>query len=176
VTADVTLQRLAVLRRRSAQRALDALIVQAQLLRQAEQQVEQAVRSARRHLLEARAKERELINSLAGRPVAHAAIIRAQTELDRTALETVRLRAATARAQANLLNRQNARTEAGANFRRRQRAATALDLICQREAARRSRWDAAVNESEEEDRALLPTLLFSPSPPFPLPPAGRGGG
>jgi hypothetical protein len=153
VTGDVALQRLAALRRRREQRALEALVVQAGLLRRAEQQAEQAARSARRQLHEARTKERELINSLAGRAVSHATIIRTQTELDRAALETVRLRAATARAQANLLNQHNARAEAGANFRRRQRAATTLDLICRQEATRRSRWDAALSEAEEEDRA-----------------------
>ncbi|HLK82481.1 MAG TPA: hypothetical protein VKT99_13460 [Xanthobacteraceae bacterium] len=162
MTADLTLQRLAVLRRRSAQRALEAVIMQAQLLRRAEREAEQAARSARRHLNEARAKERELINSLAGRPVPQAAIIRTQTELDRAALETVRLRAATTRAQANLLNRQNARAEAGANFRRRQRAATALDLICREEAGRRSQRDAALNEAEEEDRNAA---IMAGSPP-----------
>jgi hypothetical protein len=159
VTADLTLQRLAVLRHRSAQRALEALVVQVDLLRRAERQAAETTSSTRRHLHEARDRERELINSLAGRAVSHATIIRTQTELDRAALETVRLRAATARAQANLLNRRNARAEAAANFRRRQRAATALDLVCKQEAARGSRWDAALNEAEDEDRA--PTL---PSP------------
>jgi hypothetical protein len=63
-----------------------------------------------------------------------------------------------ARAQANLLNQRSARTEAGANFRLRQRAAAKLNFACEQEAARRSRWDAALNEAEDEDRAPLPTL------------------
>ena len=152
MTADVTLQGLAVLRRRREQRALEALVVQAGLLRRAEQQAEEAALAARRHVEEARAKERELVGSLAGRAVSLAAILRAQMELDRAALETARLRAAAARAQANLLNRQNARAEAGADFRLRQRSAAKLDIVCEREAARRSRWDAALSEAEDEDR------------------------
>jgi hypothetical protein len=162
VTADATLQRLAALRRRREQQALEALVVQAGLVRRAQQQVEEAARAARRHLHEARAKERELISSLAGRAVSQAAIIRTQTELDRAALETARLRAAVARAQANLLNRQSARAEAGANFRLRQRAATKLNFACEQEAARRSRWDAALNEAEDEDRNAA--IIAGPSP------------
>jgi hypothetical protein len=158
VTADVTLQRLAALRRRREQRALEALVVQAGLVRRAQQQVEEAARAAWRQLHEARATERELISSLAGRAVSRATIIRTQTELDRAALETARLRAAAARAQADLLNRQSARAEAGANFRVRQRAAAKLNFACEQEAARRSRWDEARNEAEDEDRAPLPTL------------------
>jgi hypothetical protein len=150
VTADVTLQRLAALRRRHEQRALEALVFQAGLLRRAEQQAEAAARSARRHMDAARARERELIGSLAERAVSQAAIIRIQTELDRAALETARLRAAVARAQASLLKEQSARAEAGVNFRLRQRAAAKLNLVCEHETACRSRWDAALNEAENE--------------------------
>lgn len=158
MTGDVASQRLASLRRRREQRALEALLVQAGLVRHAQQQVAEAARAARRQLHEARAKERELISSLAGRAVSQATIIRTQTELDRATLETVRLQAAVARAQADLLNRQSARGEAAANFRLRQRAAAKLNFACEQAAARRSRWDAALNEAEDEDRAPFPAL------------------
>ena len=158
MTADVTLQRLAALRRRREQRALEAIIVQAGLVRHAQRQVDEAARAARHHLNETRAKERELIGSLAGHAVSYATIIRTQTELDRAALEMARQRAAVGRAQANLLNQQSARAEAGANFRRCQRAAAKLNFACEQEAARRSRWDAALNEAEDEDLASHSTL------------------
>jgi len=93
-----------------------------------------------------------LISALAGRAVSHAAIARIQTELDGAALETAQLRSEAARAQANLLNQQNAHAEAGATFRLRQRAAAKLALVCEQEGARRSRWDAALSEADDEDR------------------------
>ncbi len=151
--ADVMLQHLVALRRRREQQALETLAVRAGLVREAERQVEEAKRETQRHLREARTKERDLIRSLAGRTVSHSVIIRAQTELDKAALETARLRAAAARAQAHLLNRQNIRAEASTDFQNRQRATARLDLICRRESARRSRWDAALDEVEDEDRS-----------------------
>ncbi len=151
MTADATLQGLAALRRRNEQRALEALVAQIALLRRAEQQADEAARSVRHHLHQARTRERELIGSLAGRAVSQPTIIRAQAELDQAVLETAQRRTAAARAQAHLLTRQSARAAAGANFRLRQRAAAKLDLICKREAACKSRWDAALNEAEDED-------------------------
>ena len=168
MTADVTLQRLAALRRRREQRALEALVVQAGLLRRAEQQAEEAAHAARRQVDAARTRERELIGSFAGRAVSQATIIRTQMELDRATLETTRLRAAVARAQANLLKEQSARAEAGANFRLRQRAAAKLNLVCEQETARRSRWDRALNEAENEDRPTLPSGAAGVPPAFPL--------
>jgi hypothetical protein len=162
VTADVALERLADLRRVREQRALEALVVQAGLLRQAEQQAEAAEHAAQRHVDAARARERELTCTLAGRTVSYAAIIRIQIELDRAALETARLRAAAVRAQANLLNQQDARAEASAKFRLRQRAAAKLALVCEQESARRSRWEVALNEAEDEDRSA--TVTAGPPP------------
>jgi hypothetical protein len=162
VTVDVALQRLADLRRVREQRALEALLVQAGLERQAEQQAEAAERAAQRHVDAARARERELTSTLAGRAVSYADIIRVQIELDRAALETARLRATAVRAQANLLNQQNARAEASAKFRLRQRAAAKLALVCEQESARRSRWDAALKEAEDEDRNAT---VIAGSPP-----------
>jgi hypothetical protein len=65
-------------------------------------------------------------------------------------------------AQANLLNQQNAHAEASATFRLRQRAAAKLALVCEQEGARRSRWDAALNEAEDEDRNA--TIIAGPPP------------
>jgi hypothetical protein len=162
VTADVALQRLAGLRRVREQRALEALLVQARLLRLAEQEAQAAEHAAQRHVDAARARERELISALAGRAVSHAAIVRIQMELDRAALETAQLRSAAASAQANLVNQQNARAEASATFRLRQRAAAKLALVCEQDGARRSRWDAALNEAEDEDRHA--TTIAGPPP------------
>jgi hypothetical protein len=141
------------LRRLHEQRALEALLVQAAHLREAEQQVQAAEHAAQRHAAAARATERELIGALAGRAVSHAAIVRIQTELDRAALEAAQLRSAAARAQADLLNQQNAHAEARATFRLRQRAAAKLALVCEQQGAHRSRWDRALNEAKDEDRS-----------------------
>ena len=102
-----------------------------------------------------------MISALAGRSVSYAAIVGIQMELDRTALETAQLRSDAADAQTNLLNRQNAHAEASATFRLRQRAAVKLALVCDEQVARGSRWDAALNEAEDEDR----TATTSAGPP-----------
>jgi len=150
MTVDAS-SRLAALRRAREQRALEAAVVEAGLVRRAEQQVEEAACAARLHVDEARAKERELVRSLAGRAVPQATIVRIQTELDRAAIETARLRSALAQTQTNLLERQNARAEAGAKFRLSQRAAAKLDLVCKQETARSVRWHLALDETEDED-------------------------
>jgi hypothetical protein len=162
VNADVALQRLHDLRRGRERRALEALLVQAGLLRQAEQQAEAAARAAQRQADTARARERELISAVAGWAVSYAAIVRIQTELDRAALETAQLGAAAARAQANLLKQQSTRAEASARFRLRQRAAAKLALVCEQESTRKSRWDAALSEAEDEDRNA--TITAGPQP------------
>jgi hypothetical protein len=149
---DVVLARLALLRRRSEQQSLEVFIQQNGLCRQAEKQFDEAARSASRHLNEARARERELIGSLAARPVSQAAIIRTQTELDRVALETARLRAVAANAQARLLDQRSTRAKARENFRLRQRSAAKLDFVLKRQAERKSRWEAALTETDDEDR------------------------
>jgi hypothetical protein len=66
------------------------------------------------------------------------------------------------RAQANLLNQQKVRAEASTAFRLRQRAATKLALVCEQESARRSRWDRALNEAEDEDRNAA--IIAGPPP------------
>jgi hypothetical protein len=145
------LQRLAALRRVREQRALEALTVQAGLVRCAEQQAEEAARSVGDQIRQARARERELIGALAGRAVSQSAIMRAQTELDSAALETARLRAVAARAQADLLKQQRDRAEALAKYQRRQRATAKIDIACEEEAARLSRRETALSDAEHED-------------------------
>ena len=93
MTVDAS-SRLAALRSAREKRALEAAVVEAGLVRRAEQHVEEATCAARLHVDEARAKERELVRSLAGRAVPLATILRIQTELDRAAIETARLQSA----------------------------------------------------------------------------------
>jgi hypothetical protein len=145
------LQRLAALRRSREQRALEALTVQAGLLRRAEQQAEEAVRAVHDQVLHAGARERELIGALSGRAVSLPAILRVQMELDKAALDTARLRAAAARAQIDLLASRHTRTAALANFQRRQRAREKLDIACKQESERLSRWEATLIDVEHED-------------------------
>jgi hypothetical protein len=146
-----TLRRLAELRRRREERALDALTVETGLLRRAEHRVDAAQRSVRDHLSQALAKERELIGALSGRAVSVADIIRAQTELDRAVHEAVQLRAAAAQAQAHLVTRQTAHKESRANYLRRQRATTKLDRVREQEAAQDSQRETARSDAENED-------------------------
>lgn len=146
-----TLRRLAELRRRREERALDALTVETGLLRRAEHRVDEAQRSVRDHLSQALAKERELIGALSGRAVSVADIIRAQTELDRAVQEAVQLRAAAAQAQAHLVTRQSAHKESRANYLRRQRATTKLDRVREQEAAQESQRATARSDAENED-------------------------
>jgi hypothetical protein len=152
VSRDTTLPRLAALRRRDEEQALARAVLQEELCRQAKAQSDAAADAAARHRVAARASERALVGSLAGRAVPPAAIVRAQMELDRLALETARLRAAAATAQARFLNQCDARAKARENLHQRQRAAAKLDFVLKREIARRSRRDAALAETEADER------------------------
>jgi hypothetical protein len=152
VRSDATLPRLVVLRRQNEERALAAAVLQEELCRQAKAQSEAAATAAAHHVREASARERALVDSLAGRPVPRAAILRAQTELDRLALETVRLRAAAASAQARLLDQYEARAKARENLQQRRRAVAKLDFVLQREIALQARWQTALAETEFEER------------------------
>jgi hypothetical protein len=146
------LQRLADLRRRREQRALEALAAEIRLLRSAKHRVDEMQRSVRDHLDQAIAQERELIGALSGRVVSTADITRVQTELDITAAELAQRREAVAQAQADLVNRHNAHKDARANYRRRQRATAKLDRVWEQEAARQSRRDVARSDAENEDQ------------------------
>ncbi len=151
------LQRLADLRRRREERALEALTVETNLLRRAQHRVDEAQRAVHDHLNQALAKERELIGALAGRAVSVADIIRAQTELEVAAYETAQRRAAAEQAQADLATRQNTHKESRANYLRRQRATTKLNRVREQEAAQESRRDVARSDAENEDqRAAAP--------------------
>jgi hypothetical protein len=158
----VELQRLTALRRGREQRALEALIVQAGLLQRAEQLARETARAAHDQVVQVRARERELIGALCGRTVSLPAILRVQTELDKATLDTARLRAAAARAQVDLLASRRARTEALANFQRRQRATEKLHMACKQEAAWLSRWEAALSDAEHEDHRAAGTVSKLP--------------
>jgi hypothetical protein len=151
------LQRLTELRRRREERALDALTVETDLLRRAEQRVDEAERTVRDHASQAMARERELIGALSGHAVSINAIIRAQVELDRAVQEAVELRAAAAKAHADLVTRQSAHKESCANYLRRRRAVIKLDGVREQEAARQSLRDVARSDAENDDqRAAVP--------------------
>ncbi len=147
------LERLASLRRWREQRALEALSVQTDLLRRAEQQAADARQAVQDHIVETRRRERELIGALAGRPVSATAILRVQLELDAAALETGRRRAAETQARADLQSRLNARAASLAEFQSHQRARTKIDLLGEEEHARQTLRDAAVSDAETEDHS-----------------------
>jgi hypothetical protein len=152
VRNDAPLPRLVVLRRRNEERALAAAVLQEELCRHAKAQSDAAADAAARHLREAGTRERRLIDSLAGRPVPRAEILRTQMELDRLALETTRLRAAAVSAQARLLDQYQARAKARENLQQRRRATAKLDFVLQQETALQARWQAAFAEAEAEER------------------------
>jgi hypothetical protein len=153
VTAKSPLDRLAALRRSAKERALELAIQQNERCRLAEHKADESADAVVRQISEARLRERSLVGPLIGRPVSPAAIIRAQAEVARAALETARLRGAAASAQAALLDQRNERATAQQHFRARQRAAMKLDLLLQQETARRSLRQLALSEHDDEDRA-----------------------
>ena len=148
-----TWQRLATLRRRREQRALEALSLQTALLRRAEQQAADAARAVQDYIRETRARERALIGTLAGRPASAVAILRVQLELDGAVLETTRRRAAEIQARAHLRLRQSARAESFADFQLRQRARTKIDLLSKEQHTRQMLRDAALSDAETEDHS-----------------------
>ncbi|MGA7806389.1 hypothetical protein [Bradyrhizobium sp.] len=161
----VMLQRLAALRRRREQRALEALTVQTGLLRRAERQAEDAARAVQDHIRDMRTRERALIGALAGHPASTAAILRIQLELDGADREGARRRAAEAQAEAGLQPRRSARAASLADFQLQQRATSKVNSLGQEQLARQTRHDTALGEAEAEDhgaaggRAALTTQL-----------------
>jgi len=149
---DAVLRRLAALRRQSEQRAMAAVVLQDGLCRRAEARADEAAGAVSRHVTQALARERKLIEPLVGRPVRPVDIGRVQAVLDRVVVETVRLRTAAAHAQASLLKQRVTRAEAHEDFRLRQREVAKLDLLLAQEKARQSRRAAALTEADDEDR------------------------
>ncbi|MBO0711906.1 MAG: YscO family type III secretion system apparatus protein [Acetobacteraceae bacterium] len=147
------LLRLAALRRNREQRALDVVIRENTLCRKAEQLADAAAIALARQVAQAHGRERQLVGSLAGRPVSPATIINVQMEIARAALETARLRTAAARAQASLLEQRDARAKAHDDYRRRQRAADKIDTLLKQVRASHARRDAALTEAEQEDHS-----------------------
>ena len=143
---------LVELRRRREQRALDLVIAQNERCRNAERSVESTEAAASRHAVAARERERSLLGPLLGHAVQQNAVTRVQSEIDRLALETERLWADAASAQASLLDERKAYAEAQKNFRLRQKAALKLTLVLQQEANHRSFRQTALAEVEDEDR------------------------
>jgi hypothetical protein len=152
VTANSLLVRLAALRRSAEQRALELAIAQNERCRLAEHKADESADAVARQVSEARLRERSLLGHLIGRAVSPAAIIRAQAEVARVALETARLRGVATSAQAALLDQRKERETAQQYFRARQKAAMKLDLLLKQETARRSLRQVALSERDDEDR------------------------
>ena len=152
MTANSPLDRLAMLRRSVKERALERAIAQHERYRLAEHEAEESADAVVRQVSEARLRERSLLGPLIGRAVSPAAIIRAQAEVARAALETVRLRGVAASAQAALSDQRKERATAQQHFRARQKAALKLDLLLKQETARRSLRQVARSERDDEDR------------------------
>jgi hypothetical protein len=152
VTADNPLDRLAELRRNAKERALELAIAHNERCRLAEHKADESADAVARQVSEARLRERSLLGHLIGRAVSPAAIIRAQAEVARVALETARLRGVATSAQAALLDQRKERATAQQYFRARQKAAIKLDLLLKQETARRSLRQVALSERDDEDR------------------------
>ena len=152
MTANNPLDRLAALRRNAKERALELAVAQNERCRLAQYKADESAAAVARQVSEARLRERSLLGPLIGRSVSPAAIIRAQSEVARAALETARLRGVAASAQAALLDQKKERATAQQNFRARQKAAMKLDLLLKQETARRSLRQVALGERDDEDR------------------------
>jgi hypothetical protein len=151
VTANNPLDRLAARRRNAEQRALELAIAQNERCRLAEQEADASANAVVRQVSEARLRERSLLDPLIGRAVSPAAIIRAQAEVARAALETARLRSVAASAQAALSDQRKERAAAREHFRARRKAAMKLDLLLKQETARRALRQVALSERDDED-------------------------
>lgn len=152
MTAKSPLHRLAALRRRAEQRALERVILENERCRLAQQKADDSADAVARQLAQARLRERGLLGALIGRSVSPTAILRAQAEIARAALETAQLRGAAASAQAALRDQRQEHAAAQQQFRARRRAAMKLDLLLQQETAWRALRQVARSESDDEDR------------------------
>lgn len=152
MTANNPLDRLAMLRRNAKERALELAIAQHERCRLAEYEAAESADAVARQVSKARLRERSLLGPLIGHAVSPGAIIRAQAEVARVALETARLRGLAASAQGALLDQRKERATAQQHFRARQKAAMKLDLLLKQETARRSLRQVALSERDDEDR------------------------
>jgi hypothetical protein len=143
-----------MLRRNAKERALELAIAQNERCRLAEHEADESADAVVRQVSEARLRERSLLGPLIGRAVSPAAIIRAQAAVARVALETARLRGLAASAQAALLDQRKERATAQQHFRARQKAAMKLDVLLKQETTRRSLWQVALSERDDEDRSV----------------------
>lgn len=152
----VLLQRLAGLRRRREQRALEALTVQAAQLRRAEDVAAEAATLVHRHRAAAAARERQLLAPLTGRTVPLTELMKVQLELDMAVLLSLRLQTAETQANTEVASQKSAHAQALAEYRQRQRAADKLDLACREEAARALLRQEAAGDAEAEDQSAAP--------------------
>lgn len=152
MTAHAALDRLAALRRKAEQRALELLEAQNERCRLMERKAAESAAAVSAQAAEARAREHGLVGTLIGRAVSPRAILRVQAEVTRAALETTRLREDAARAQAALQDQREAQAAAQRHYRGCRQEAMKLDLLLQQQAARRALRQRALGECDDEDR------------------------
>jgi len=145
------LQRLADLRRRRADRAVEVLALKTQELRRAERLGDEAERAVDAHVDATRVREQLLRADLAGRTVRPSAVLAVAAELDAAAIETVRRREAVARAEAEIAACRSARAQSVQEFQARERARDKIDFANREETTRQARRDEALRESEGDD-------------------------
>lgn len=152
----VLLERLAGLRRRREQRALEALTVSAAQLRRAQEIAAEAAGLVQHQRTAAAVRERQLLAAMNGRPVPLGEMLKVQLELDMAVLLGLRLQTAQTQANSEVEARASAHTEALAAYRQRQRAADKLDIACRQEAARELLKAEAAADAEGEDQHAAP--------------------
>jgi len=148
---DPMLSRLLELRKKSEQRACEALLRRHSDCRQAEAQVTEAGRRISAHATVARERERELLEKLVGRRVSLAELDRFLSGVESLQNEARRLRTSENAAKLMLHRSTAAREAARAEYHRRRRAAAKLDLMVQQHNTNLKRQDLALVEMAEED-------------------------
>lgn len=145
--------RLLRLRHAKEQRALGQLVRCEGDCRRAERQVAAARDTVVGYAAQARARERQLVDGLIGRPVSVTAIARLQAELDALVAKAARLRELLEVEQTALQSSRQARAAANERYRLCQRATIKLDHIAKQERRAAARYQAARDEAEGQPDA-----------------------
>jgi hypothetical protein len=148
---DPILGQLLELRRKSEQRAFETLLRRHSACRQAEAQVTEAGRKVSAHAVQAREREREMLEKLIGRRISLAELDRFLSGVESLQYEARRLRTSENAAKVMLHRSTEAREAARVEYQRRRRAAAKLDLIVQQHNTNLRRQDLALVEMAEED-------------------------
>ena len=161
--AHAVLARLLELRRRGEQRALERLIAREGDCHRGQQKVEEAANAALRQMADARAQERQEIESFRGEAVPQRVILRFYEKLETMMVEHARLSMVEETARKTLHELVEARAKAQRELRACQRATTKLDAAVKKQSIDMALRQAAFTEAVDEERVRTPPGLRSPN-------------